>query len=146
MLVFTDENSNASVPYNSYTPSNSVPRSASMTSLTDLKSNIDSFAGNYRGILFAVDPGTTDGRGVMQTMYDALNESTGSSFELQSNSLLNYTSQVSIGNPIDANQMFGYDLINDGDSTPGYYTEIVVNALIGAGYSIAPYCGGNEIP
>ena len=34
MLVFTDENSDASVPYNSYTPTNSVPNATSMTYLT----------------------------------------------------------------------------------------------------------------
>jgi hypothetical protein len=146
MLVFTDENSAAGVPYNSYTPSNSVPNAASMTYLTNLKNNIDSFSGNYRGILFAVNPGSIDGRGVMQTMYDALNESTGSSFDLQNNSLINYTSQVSIGNPVDLNQMFGHILIDDGNTNLGYYTEIVVNALRDAGYSIAPYCGGSEIP
>lgn len=143
MLVFNDEISNAGVTYQSYTPSASVPNATSMIRLTGLKSNIDSFSGNYRGIYFCVENNTGDSLGPMQTIFDALNATTGSRFQLENNDLTNYTSQISIGNPVGTDG-YGFNLIDDGNTTNGYYTEIVVNALIAAGYNIAPYCGGQN--
>jgi hypothetical protein len=144
MLVFNDEIDNAGIPYQSYTPSASRPNTTAMTNLTNLKTNIDSFSGNYRGIYFCVENNGGDSLGPMQTIYDALNATTGSRFALENNDLTNYASQISIGNP-SGTDGYGFSLIDDGNSTPGYYTEIVVNALIASGYNIAPYCGGNEI-
>ena len=48
---------------------------------------------------------------------------------------------MSLGNTVNAGAMFGYDLVDDGNTTNGYYTELVIDALINAGFSIDPYSG-----
>ena len=142
VMSFLDEASNSSIPYDAYSPSNSIPNATSMSNLSALKAVIDNSGVTYRGIYFAVEPNTTgDGRGVMQTFYDAFNNSTNSAFEQQNNNLVNYTSEVSLGNTVNAGAMFGYDLVDDGNTTNGYYTELVIDALINAGFSIDPYSG-----
>ena len=80
-MSFLDEASNSSIPYDAYSPSNSIPNATSMSNLSALKAVIDNSGVTYRGIYFAVEPNTTwDGRGVMQTFYDAFNNSTNSAF------------------------------------------------------------------
>lgn len=109
---------------------------------TNVYSILNSYSGVYRGLYFFVDPaiGSGDRKGAMQTLYDALNNTTGSRYNINNNNLLNYTSKIKISNPTDSS-LFGHSLIDDGNSTNGYYTELVVNALINSNYNIAPYTG-----
>lgn len=141
ILTFLDEVSSMSIPENSYTVSSGLPNTTSMTDLTTLKSDISSFNNTYRGIYFFVDVDNGgDGKGAMQTLYDALNNTTGSRYAIESNNLSNQTSSILIGNPSSGN-LFGHDLVEDGNYLHGYYTKLVIDALINSNYDIDPYIG-----
>ena len=127
------------VPYG-IEQSNDVSTSL-MNQVTNLKSSINNNQQvNYTGAVYFVESGTS--LGAVQSFYDALNNTPESRYFYDNNSLEDYTNQIIFGNPEDSSNKFGVEVLQDGGTQPGYYTQLVLNSLTKLGYvGIQPYQG-----
>ena len=114
-----------------------------MGALTNLKSSINNNPQvKYSGAVYCVEYISDKFLGNIQSFYDALNNTPESRYFSDNNSLENYTNQIIFGNPEDPSNKFGVGRIQDGETQPGYYTQLVLNSLKKLGYvGIEPYQG-----
>jgi len=112
-----------------------------MNQVANLKNSITNHPEvKYSGAVYFVKIGTA--LGAVQSFYDALNNTPESRYFYDNNSLEDYTNQIIFGNPEDPSNKFGIELIKDGLTQPGYYTQLVLNSLKELGYvGIEPYQG-----
>ncbi|MHA1905128.1 MAG: hypothetical protein ACW977_14310 [Candidatus Thorarchaeota archaeon] len=119
------------------------PGNSLMNQVTNLKSSINNNQQvNYTGAVYFVTTGNFPQLGAVQSLYDALNNTPESRYFYDNNSLEDYTNQIIFGNPEDPSNKFGVELVKDGQTQPGYYTQLVLNSLKKLGYvGIEPYQG-----
>jgi len=117
------------------------PANSLMNQVANLKNSITNHPEvKYSGAVYFVKIGTA--LGAVQSFYDALNNTPESRYFYDNNSLEDYTNQIIFGNPEDPSNKFGIELIKDGLTQPGYYTQLVLNSLKELGYvGIEPYQG-----
>ncbi len=127
------------------------PATSLMNQVTNLKSSINNNQQvSYTGAVYFVDTRITldSGRvlppsfGAIQSFYDALNNTPESRYFYDNNSLEDYTNQIIFGNTENSSDKFGVEFVKDGETQPGYYTQLVLNSLEKLGYvGIEPYQG-----
>ena len=132
--VFTDESAG---PYYQGTAGGTTVTQLCTDDVDDLRAtiqnlNVNNGTGFYRGVYFSVDDGGTYG----SSQDDMWNTSINGSSWAANHSLASVTSNLTgeIGNGSGQTA-----IIDDGNATPGYYTEQVVNQLRALNYNIPAY-------
>jgi len=138
--VWMDEATSIGIPevgsdYDGLKTSTIPVSSFGMTNLANLRAQIQTMnAINpdfYRGIVYPVELSWTEGETGLQSAWDdAVTNASGTQFKANGLAAV----QNNLTRP-------GGDLWIGGNTTNGYYTEIVINSLIELGYNIAPYAG-----